>query len=395
MAKRANSEGSIYERSDGRWAAAVTTMENGRRKRVTRYAPTQAAARKLLTQLKGKQDAGQRVIFGRETLRGWLDEWLRIYVEPQRSPQTHGVYRDLLKRHVPEDLGKVEVAKVRPEDIQGLLNHLTAAGKGSTADHLRRVLRSAFSRALRVGKVPGNPVCATDVPRYQKKEGSAFTAEQAAALLKAAAEANDPFEPLFSVALYLGLRKAEITGLKPADLDLEGRRLHVQRSLFWQKTPGSKRGNGQWIEAPTKTRSTRTLPLIGPVFDALARQVARRQEEGKGEYLFVASTFAPINASSINKAWRVACKRAKVPVIRFHDARHSTGSMLHAAGASPFTIMEILGHSQISTTKRYTHTPVAVLEDALNKMGSAVEEAAKRLPAEQEQNRVAVSVAVN
>jgi integrase len=178
-------------------------------------------------------------------------------------------------------------------------------------------------------------------------------------------------------------------------VDLEARRLHVRQSLFWQKTPGSKRGNGHWIEAPTKTKSTRTLPLFGPVLEAVARQVARRQAEGRGEYLFASSTFAPINASSINKAWKVACQRAKVPVIRFHDARHSTGSMLHAAGASPFTIMEVLGHSQISTTKRYTHTPVAVLEDALTKVGNAVEEAAKRLPTEQESNRVAVSVAVN
>jgi integrase len=57
-----------------------------------------------------------------------------------------------------------------------------------------------------------------------------------------------------------------------------------------------------------------------------------------------------------------------LPFIRFHDLRHTTGTFLHLEGASPFTIQQILGHTQLSTTRRYTLVMDSVKQDAANRL---------------------------
>ncbi|MBA3976403.1 MAG: hypothetical protein C0504_19525 [Candidatus Solibacter sp.] len=391
MGKRANNEGSVYQRSDGRWVAAVTLLQDGRMNRVTKYAATQNAAVKVLRDLKKDQDAGRPIKFTRETLRQWLDAWLSDFIEPQRSARTYAGYAWILSR-IPEEIGATELSKVTPHQIQKAINDLTAAGKGSTADQLRRVLRAALNRAVKLRKIADNPVTATDPPKYEKSEGQTLTGPQAAALLNAAAKADDPLRNLWALALYLGLRKSEIRGLKREDVDLEKRRIFVQRSLHWIK--GKDRKSGTWIEQPCKTvKSRRTLPLFGPVLTAIAAQVTVRESQGwKGEYLFVSPIHQPLHSATVTHAWAEACKRAKVSIVRFHDARHSCGSLLHSAGASPFVIQEILGHTHLATTRRYTHTPQNVLQDALEKMAATVK---KPKQPRKPKNRVAVTVAVN
>ena len=80
----------------------------------------------------------------------------------------------------------------------------------------------------------------------------------------------------------------------------------------------------------------------------------------------------------MSEAFYTLCGRAKVPMIRFHDTRHSCGTLLHVQGADPFIIQKVLGHSQLSTTRRYTHVPVEVTKAAVTGLESLFEEEEKR-----------------
>jgi len=71
---------------------------------------------------------------------------------------------------------------------------------------------------------------------------------------------------------------------------------------------------------------------------------------------------------------------AKVPKIRFYDLRHTCGTFLHKQGASPFVIQEILGHSQLSTTRRYTHVDRELQKSALGKVGDLLKRPAASGP---------------
>lgn len=394
MAKRANSEGSIFERADGRWVAQVTEIHEGKRRLVSRYAPTQGEARKKLTALKQRQDAGQKVIFGKMTLREWLDYWLENHVKPNRSPNTYASYHGTLKLHLPADLGKLLLDKVTPEHLQSLFTGI-AAKKARTADLLRSILRASFNAALKLRRVPENPVKLTDAVRFRPDTGTPLTADQARRVIEVSRLKDDRLADVWVVMISLGLRRGELMGLKPADVDLEAGVVHIRRSLGRLKMPGEK--HGHWVEKETKTAgSERTLALPGIASDALRRQMARRAKDApRCEYLFFSEAGGPLHGGALTDALQAACDAAKVPRVRVHDLRHSCGTFLGSQGVSVLVIMHILGHTQTATARRYIHTTAEVQAASLAKVADVLNppppsEAQKDAP-----NPVTVSVTVN
>ncbi|MFB3826472.1 MAG: tyrosine recombinase XerC [Bryobacteraceae bacterium] len=377
---RADGEGSIFSR-EGKWIAQVTFIApDGSRKVVRRVTATQGDARKKLTELKGDQDAHRLVVTNKATVRNWLDVWLEEFIRPKRAPRTYANYHDVLEQHLPDRLDRMALTKLATEDLQRQFN-VVAAEHPRTADLLRAVLRSAFNKAVKLGRMKNNPVLATDPVLHHQTESATFTAEQALRFLDAAKD--DRLGALFTVALSLGLRKGEGTGLKPEDVDLDQRVVHVRRSLQWVKLPDEK--EGRWIERPPKRNSYRDLPMTETVYRAIVHHITRREQEAAATkgwkdsgYLFTSVTGAPLHERNVSEAFHALCDRAKVPRIRFHDTRHSCGTLLNAQGASPFTIQRVLGHSQLSTTKRYTHVPIEVTKAALEGVESLVEAARKK-----------------
>lgn len=377
---RGDGEGSIFSRGD-KWIAQVTFIApDGTRKIVRRVADTQNAARQKLTGLKSDQDAHKLVITGRATVRNWLDVWLAEFIQPRRAPRTFCNYHDVLEQNLPERLSKMPLTKLAPEDLQRLFN--TVAEKHArTADLLRAVLRSSFNKAVRLNRLKINPVLATDPIHRVEQESAVFTPEQALVFLDAAKDHR--LGALFTVALSLGLRKGEASGLKPEDIDLDGRVVHIRRSLQWVRMPDAKEGH--WIDRPPKRGSFRDLPMTEAVYRSLVSQMARRQGEAAttrgwidSGYLFVSVTGAPLHEKNISNEFYALCDSVNVPRIRFHDCRHSCGSFLNAQGASAFTIQKILGHSQLSTTNRYTHIPLVVSKAALDGVDTLVEATRKK-----------------
>jgi integrase len=284
------------------------------------------------------------------------------------------------------------IAKLAPEDLQRQFNAIAAAGHPRTAELLRSVLRSGFNKGVRLRRMPSNPVLGTDPVQYSQTETATFTADQAMRFLRAAD--GDRLGALFTVALSLGLRKGEAIGLKPEDVDLDDRLLHVRRSLAWTKFPGDDE-HGQWVERPPKRNSKRDLPVTETIYRAIIRHMACRQEEAtttKGwndsGYLFTSTTGAPLHQRNVTEAFHKLCDAASVPRIRFHDTRHSCGTLLHLQGADPFTIGKVLGHSQLATTRRYTHVPAAVIKTAVTGLETLIETARK---SQQEKEREAAT----
>ena len=376
MAKRANSEGTLYQRKDGRWAAGVTVLKDGAHQRVFKYAATQAEARKLLTSLKKNQDDGRPINFDRLSLRQWLDVWLDDFVKPNRSPRTYGEYYSVLRREVPETLGKLPLTQVRGEHLQRLFMTIASKGKGRTSEHLRAVLRASFNRAMKLQRIVTNPVAGTDPVQFKRKVAGTLTSQEAERLLVSAQTAGDRFEPLWTLLIALGLRSGEAFALKPEDVDLDNRRMDVQRSLARVKLPGQKEGH--WIEKEPKTLgSCRSFRLPEIVIRAIVRQLAQREADliraGKtwenAPYLFTTPLGGPLYASTVLSALHAACELAEVPKVRIHDLRHTCGSFLAAQGVALPVLMDVLGHTQVVTAKRYIHTSEELRGTALDSVG--------------------------
>jgi integrase len=380
--RRGNQEGSIFQRKDGRWVAQITYRGiGGVPKLVPQYFSTQAEARRALTATKSKQDAHRLVITGKATVREWLDVWLEEFVKPNRAKRTYKGYYDVLKQHLPEEMGKL--GRIAPETLQRVFNSISAAGHGRTAELLRAVLRSAFNRAVKLRRMESNPVLGTEPAKYTPQETDTWTPVEAARFLQAVEGVRNA--ALYICALSLGLRKGEASGLRPEDLDLESRVLHVRRTLAWVKEPGQQKG--QWEVSAPKRNSIRDLRMSETVYRACIRHLTRRAEEAvkaknwnDSGYLFVTPTGAPIHEKSITNVFHAVCDAAGIPRLRFHDTRHTCGTLLHVQGADPFVIKEVLGHSQLSTTKRYTHVPIQVTGAALDGLDALLKAAKDALP---------------
>jgi integrase len=371
---RANNEGSIYQRKDGRWVASVTISKNGKRVQMSRYAQSEEEARGILTNLKSRQDRHEPIHFENQTVGAWLETWLDTFVRPRRKPRTWASYHHTIHNYVLPSIGKVPLAKLAPESIQEIVNEHYESGRQRTAAYIRTVLRAAFKRAVKLKRIAWNPVDALDTVSVEVAETEVFTPEQAEAFLEAAK--THRLEALFWLALGLGLRKGELCGLSIVDVDFENALIHIREILQRVKLPGEEKS--RILEGTPKSRaSQRTLPIPECVLDALQRHMVRREEESllagsawkESGRVFTTTIGTALDGDNLTKEFHQLADVAKVPKIRFHDLRHTCGTFLHAQGVSPFTIQEILGHSQLVTTRRYTHVDTALQKSALTKVG--------------------------
>ncbi|HEV2128241.1 MAG TPA: tyrosine-type recombinase/integrase, partial [Thermomicrobiales bacterium] len=90
--------------------------------------------------------------------------------------------------------------------------------------------------------------------------------------------------------------------------------------------------------------------------------------------VFCSTIGTPLDPSNVTKQYRALLQAAGLEQRRFHDLRHSTGSFLASRGVHPRIIMEILGHSQVSTTMNtYTHVELGSMRDALDELGDLLD----------------------
>jgi integrase len=201
---------------------------------------------------------------------------------------------------------------------------------------------------------------------------------QARALL--AAVIGHRLEPLYRVALSLGLRRGEVMGLRWVDMDFERATLRVTGAL--------QRYRGKLERTSTKTTASAQPISLPPVLLAALRRHQEAQERERaaaGErwqergLVFTTRLGTPMEPRNLIRHFKGVLKCAGLPQsVRFHDLRHSCATLLIAQGVHPRVVMEILRHSQISTTMNtYAHVLPRLQQDATAKIEALLDETAK------------------
>src|SRR5438552_5272818 len=117
MTRRANKEGSIYQRkSDGKWVASIT-LDDGRRK--VFYADSQGDALKKLKKAVQEQEKGTLTVGPQHTLAQYLDYWFSVYKKNIR-PRSQERYEQIIRLHLVPTLGKIKLDKLSPQHLQTL-----------------------------------------------------------------------------------------------------------------------------------------------------------------------------------------------------------------------------------------------------------------------------------
>lgn len=374
-------DGSVYwSEADGCWRADLDLGRDpmtGRRRRRRFRAPDEASILRLIDAARAQREQGSRLDAGRLTVKQWLTRWLDETVALACRPSTLERYRRAVAHHLIPGLGHIRLAELSPDDVQRLLAELLRRGRrprhekevarvkadptlsAGTVLITRAVLRRALAAAMRRGYVTRNVATLIEPPAAGDYEGLALGEDEAQRLLAAAR--GTPLEGLVTIALCLGLRQSEALGVTWSDVDLATNSMRIWRQIR------RVRGSGPELAELKTRRSRRTLPLPEVVASALrghrARQELARRVAGdrwhgaEWDLVFPTSIGTPLSPRNLTRDFHALLTRTGLPSMRWHDLRHSAGSLLYARGVDLPTIMHILGHSQISVTaNRYLHT---------------------------------------
>lgn len=410
--QRANGEGTVYKRADGRWeAAGYLTTTDGRSRRVRVYGNTRKEA---MDKLIGKIAASRRGVpvatDASVTVAAYVTAWLAGVAVHKLRPTTYATYDRYVRTFIVPGLGHKRLAALTPKDVRTWLQDTAsvcqccargwdaqrdpdARHKASrprccsvgnccgkrislgTQRYLRCILSAALAHAVREDELPRNAASAVRLgevrPNFQP-----FTAGEARAFLKVAK--NSRLGPLYELALRTGLRRGELLGLRWADLDLVAGDLHVRQTL--QRDPATRALVGY---PPKSASSRRRIALPAACAASLrahrSRQHAQRQTAGEGwqdhDLVFTRPDGRPLDGSTVHRLFGDLCGIAGVRRIRFHDLRHSCATLLLEQGVDLVTIKELLGHSQIHVTANvYAHVRPRLQRNAIEAMDAVLAE---------------------
>ena len=376
MAKRrANGEGNIRKRQDGRWEGRYTAGRNpetGKAIYKNVLAKTQKECKEKLVQAIKKCEQVDTVKSKQYTVGQWMDIWFENWAKVKVRPSSHQTYRGYIENHIKPRIGDIQLAKLTTLDLQKLYKDLLAGGRverteamhqpkglsAKTVRNINQVISSAMDFAKEQRLILCNPTDGCALPKPAHKEMKTLSADQLAAFLREAKESG-VFE-LYYIELATGLRRGELLGLKWSDIDFNQGVLHIRRQIA--------RIDGEVVEAPLKTENSyRILPLGADAVGILLEQ----RKKTNGEYVFPSPTGGPISPDSVLHMLHRVLKRAGLPEVRFHDLRHTFATLALQNGVDIKTVSGMLGHYSAGfTLDTYAHVTTAAQKQAAQTMGN-------------------------
>ena len=410
MGRSTNGRSSIHQGPDGNWQGWVTVgvRPDGTPDRRHRRGPTKAAVTAKVRELEQQRDKGQIASTGRTpTVAEWMRTWLDTIAPRTASESTiETVYRPRVEHWIIPRIGAHRLDRLRPEHLDALYLELGAAGLSTKSVLMAHQLISrAYRMAMRRGVVGRNVASLVDPPRHRETEMEPLTITDAQRIL--ATSASSPNGARWSVALALGLRQCEALGLRWQHVDFERGELRVYQLKQSQYRHGCEdpaacakpkhrstcaagctrharycpqRTGGDWIFREPKGGKARTVVVPEPLLDQLRKhqkvQDAARTALGEAwqefDLVFSQPDGRPIQPSPDWSAWKRLLKDAGVRDARLHDARHTAATLLLEQGVDIRVVQEILGHSSLAVTKRYTHVTNTLARQAAERMGRAL-----------------------
>ncbi|MEA2371519.1 MAG: hypothetical protein QOH12_1913 [Solirubrobacteraceae bacterium] len=267
-------------------------------------------------------------------------EWLR-YVEHDRAckASTLSDYRITAAR-ITRDLGDARLEDVTPEMLEQWKRTLTTSNR-TVAKYLV-ILHGIFRRAMKVWGLPRNPAADVERPRYRISDDlDAFSPEEVHALVRAAGSSQDAC--LYLTAAFTGLRLGELLALQWRDVDFAGDALRVRRSYNVNGGLGTP-----------KSGKVRSVPLVAEVAESLAGLRRRERFTGDEDLVFAGEAGGFMDSGALRDRYKAALRRAALRQLRFHDLRHTFGTLAVRRAEVP-AVQAWMGHADIQTTMRYVH----------------------------------------
>lgn len=377
MSKRANGEGNVRQRPNGRWEGRVSYVDpaTDKRKSVSVYGATDKECRAELKKVRQRIEEGKPAKDSADTLASWLKTWRESSLAAStRKPTTKALYGSLSRKHLEGNaIGGKQLDKLRPSDVEKLIVELRAAKlSDSTVRQVYTVLRQALDVAVRDDLLAVNPAAKVARPGVARQEAKYLPAADVARLLDAAKGLR------YYVAVVLmaatGLRRGEVAGLLWSDLDLDKGELTVRHTL-------SRVDGALVLTEPKTNRSRRRVPLHAGLVTALktwrAQQLQERLAAGDQwtdtKVVFATELGTMVDPRNLLRTVELAATKAGIENVGAHTMRHSAAVAWLESGTHIKAVADLLGHSSISITgDLYGHTSDDTARAAVDGLGKAL-----------------------
>ena len=374
--RRQYGTGSVYRRSDGRWAGTIEAgyTERGTRRRITRTGATAAEVKAKLKELQRQVSAeGMPAASSRTTVKVWADAWLEVTQRDLR-PRSWNADRSAVRNYIVPTIGHKRLEQLTPADVRAVGDAVRRAGKStSTAHRYHITLSTMLKAAVQEGHQVPDRVLKVRAPALAVHDRTAMSVPEALAMLQVASFL--PHGSRWAMAFLHGMRQGECLGLTWDTVDLDVGLVTVE----WQLQPLpylDKRDRSQGFRIPDgyearplvgahhlvrpKTKSGfRVIPLVPGMLEAMRdwREIAPDSPHG---LVWPTAAGGPANDKHDREEWRAIQGAAGVghPNGRYydlHEARHTTATQLLEEGVDPRQITALMGHSSILTIHGYQH----------------------------------------
>jgi len=344
----------------GRWYVFVNY--GGRRK--SKCVGTREAAEQVRRLLEAKLALGDLSVLNSHdeeavpSFDAYADRWVRDYARVECKPSTADGYEGVLKQYLRPRFGKKRLDEIKRDDLKALIHELI--GKELSRNTIRNalcVIRGLFNYAIEDGLLEANPAARlgrfTRSAKSAEPKGIALTPPEVRQFLKAAQEICLEYYVLFLMAVRAGLRRGELVAVRWGDIQLGGKQSEADRFIVVRHNYVRRQ------HTTTKSKKQRRVDLSrelqGALLELRDKRLLAAYLEGKNdisdELVFPSPEGTILDPDNLyHRFFLPVLAKAGIRKIRFHDLRHTFGSLLIQSGATLIYVKEQMGHSSIQVT---------------------------------------------
>ena len=349
-------------------------QENGKYKKTTKTTRNKKEAKQILRDHEKAMAAGTAVAPVKNTLVDAVEAYIR-YKELDLAKTTISGYRNILKNHIKPYFKDTLIQKVTVQMLQDFRVHETRKGlDNNSISKYFALLHSVFKDACNKDIIAKNPVEKMDRISLKKKEHEFMNTQEIAELCNSVA--GTKLELPVTLAVYLGLRRGEVLGLRWQDVDFSMGVLRVDNTR-------TKAGSDVIVKEP-KTEKSRRAFIMPKVVREVLLKAQNEQQEIKAKhkryndsgYVVTRHDGTPFSPNYLSDIFREHVKMQGLKPIRFHDLRHAFASIANSVGVPMSEISATMGHSNQGVTEMvYTHDFAEKRVVAINAVAGAIDEA--------------------
>lgn len=368
------------------WEARVTVGRDpgtGKQLQKSITGQTQKEVREKMQELTVAVNNGTYEEQTKMTVGEWLNLWQAEYLG-NTKPHTKKSYKGVIENHIRPVIGAVKLAALKPAQVQKLINGVKSTKKTTLGDavnpktikNVHGVLHAALQQAMLCGYIHTNPADRTILPKRSKAEIGVLDENQIKQFLQAIK--GHPFEYLYQVDLFTGMRQSELLGLQWGDIDFKAKTATVKRQLQYL---GSAHGGYQY--ATPKNNKPRLIVLPDLAVAALKHQKVHQNKmrlaagplwNNADDLVFTTETGEHIKHDVVYRRLKRIFKAMGVPDLRFHDLRHSYAVLSLQSGCDIKTVQENLGHYAAAfTLDTYAHVTEQMRREGADKINRFVD----------------------